>query len=102
VVLYASNWLILPAVQANYSIPNDRILQPLWEFIKDGREDYLGSPLFPVFMSVTFYFVAVLPFMIIDLFGKEWHWVQRYKIQSSKEVYIIYSIMNSIIYNVIY
>ena len=64
-----------------------RILQPLWDIIKDGREEYLGSPLFPVFMSVTFYFVAVLPFMVIDLYGKEWHWVQKYKIQPSKEVW---------------
>jgi len=70
----------------NDSATEFRILQPLWNIIKDGREEYLGSPLFPVFMSVTFYFVAVLPFMIIDLYGKEWHWVQRYKIQPSKEV----------------
>lgn len=65
-----------------------RVLQPIWDVIRDGREDYLGSPLFPVFMSVTFYFVAVLPFMVIDLYGKEWHWVQKYKIQTGKEVSI--------------
>lgn len=66
-----------------------RILQPIWDTIRDGREDYLGSPLFPVFMSVTFYFVAVFPFMIIDLYGKEWLWVQKYKIQPSKEVSLL-------------
>lgn len=63
-----------------------RVLQPIWDIIKNGREDYLGSPLFPVFISVTFYFVAVLPFMVIDLYGKKWHWVQKYKIQPNKEV----------------
>lgn len=63
-----------------------RVLQPVWDAIREGREEYLGSPLFPVIMSVTFYFVAVFPFMIIDLWGKEWHWVQKYKIQANKEV----------------
>lgn len=68
------------------ALKESRILQPIWDTIRDGREDYIGSPLFPVFISVTFYFVAVLPFMIIDLYGKKWYWVQKYKIQPSKEV----------------
>jgi len=67
-------------------IKESLLLQPIWDTIRDGREDYLSSPLFPVFMSVTFYFVAVFPFMCIDLWGKKWHWVKKYKIQPEKEV----------------
>lgn len=74
------------AAAINSTLKDGRVLQWVWDTIRDGREDYLRSPLFPVFMSVTFYFVAVFPFMIIDLYGKKWHWVQQYKIQPNKEV----------------
>lgn len=62
-----------------------RLLQPIWD-LRLGKEEYFASPLFPVVLSVTFYFSFCTPFMIFDLFGKNWKWVQKYKIQSNLDV----------------
>jgi len=61
-----------------------RVMQPIWNlFLK--YEVYTSSPLFPIINSVLFYFITVLPWMICDLYGKNW-WIQKYKIQAEKEV----------------
>lgn len=62
-----------------------RVLQGLWD-LRLGREDLIASPLFPVIMSVTFYFSLCTPFMICDLYGKNWNWIRKYKIQSDLDV----------------
>lgn len=62
-----------------------RILQPVWD-LRIGRERFVESPLFPILMSVTFYFLTMIPFTIADLFGKNWRWIQKYKIQPDREV----------------
>ncbi|XP_013389366.1 cholesterol 25-hydroxylase-like protein 1, member 2 [Lingula anatina] len=63
-----------------------RALQGLWDLIRIGHEDYLRSPLFPVVMSVAFYFTCMVPFTIFDLWGKNWNWIHKYKIQPEKNV----------------
>ncbi|XP_033749572.1 cholesterol 25-hydroxylase-like protein 1, member 2 [Pecten maximus] len=62
-----------------------RILQAIWD-LRLGREEFLRSPLFPVFLSVVFYFSFCTPFMIIDLIGKKWTWMQSFKLQTNKDV----------------
>ena len=62
-----------------------RLLQPVWD-LRLGYEEYVGSPMFPIIMSVVFYFLLVTPFTIIDLYGKDWAWVKKYKIQPDAEV----------------
>lgn len=62
-----------------------RLLQPIWD-LRKGYEYYLRSPLFPVILSITFYFVSVLPWTIIDLYGENWKWISRLKIQPNKKV----------------
>ena len=62
-----------------------RVLQPIWD-LRIGNEKLLRSPLFPIAMSVLFYFISVLPWTLIDLFGKDWKWIQKFKIQPEKEV----------------
>lgn len=62
-----------------------RILQPLWD-LRIGYEKSLQSPLFPILLSIVFYFICVLPWCIIDVFGKNWKWAQRMKIQPDKPV----------------
>lgn len=64
---------------------NRRVLQPIWD-LRLGWEEYFASPLFPVVLSVTFYFSLCTPFMIFDLYGKTWMWIHKYKIQSDLEV----------------
>lgn len=62
-----------------------RLLQPIWD-LRLGREDMFASPLFPVVLCVGFFFSVCIPFMVMDLWGKNWKWVQKYKIQSNLEV----------------
>lgn len=69
----------------NMSDDDWRLLQPLWD-LRFGYESYLASPLFPIITSVVFYFVVMLPWTMIDLYGKNWNWMQKYKIQDDKEV----------------
>lgn len=64
-----------------------RFLQPLWD-LRLGYEDWLMSPLFPVFMSIFFYFVECIPFMLIDMYCCHQKWYLKYKIQPDKEVSI--------------
>lgn len=75
------------ATEASADIPweNRRILQPMWD-LRLGREEFFASPLFPVILSITFYFSLCTPFMIFDLWGKKWHWIQKYKLQPDLEV----------------
>jgi len=63
-----------------------RILQPVWDFIKNGREDALRSALFPPFLAVSYYFSVIAIFTFFDIVGKDWNWIQKYKIQKDKKV----------------
>ncbi|CAL1526453.1 unnamed protein product [Lymnaea stagnalis] len=62
-----------------------RYLQPFWD-LRLGYEQYLESPLFPVFISVVFYFGLCLPFCLSDIFCTNQGWYKKYKIQPDKEV----------------
>jgi len=62
-----------------------RLLQPVWD-LRLGRESVVASPLFPIVLAVSFYFACMLPFTLLDLFGSEWKWVQKYKIQPYRVV----------------
>jgi len=62
-----------------------RLLQPIWD-LRIGFERYVESPLFPIALSVVFYFLCQLPFTIFDLYGRNWKWIQQYKIQPDRVV----------------
>lgn len=84
--LYINTSDVLTGVVRNNALSSGRsLLQVIWDF-RLGREDLVSSPLFPVFLSVAFYFSLCTPFMIADIYGKKWKWIQKYKIQTDKEV----------------
>lgn len=62
-----------------------RLLQPVWD-LRIGYEDYVGSPMFPVVLNVSFYLLLVSPFSIIDLFLKDWPIFKKHKILPDEEV----------------
>jgi len=62
-----------------------RLLQPVWDLCV-GHEWVVASPLFPIVLAIVFYFGCMLPFTLMDLFGSEWNWVRRYKIQPRRVV----------------
>ncbi|ESO86672.1 hypothetical protein LOTGIDRAFT_194826, partial [Lottia gigantea] len=61
------------------------ILQPVWD-LRKGYEDYVRSPLFPVFLSVGYYFLLCIPFTFVDIYCKNMNWYKKYKIQPDKDV----------------
>ncbi|XP_029697707.1 cholesterol 25-hydroxylase-like protein 1, member 2 isoform X2 [Takifugu rubripes] len=63
---------------------NNCVLQPLWDCLRLNYTDWLRSPLFPVILTVSSYFVLCLPFLICDIMGEKWMWVQQFKIQPSR------------------
>lgn len=60
---------------------NESWLQPLWDTLRFHYKDYIRSPLFPVILTVSSYFILCVPYIICDLMGDRWPWVQQFKIQ---------------------
>ena len=79
--------ILKPVVeQMEYMLSDDfRALQIIWD-LRKGYEVYLSSPLFPIILSIVYYFVSVIPWTIIDLYGQNWKWIRNRKIQPEKEV----------------
>ena len=67
-------------------------LQPLWD-LRLGYEEYVTSPVFLIVVIVSFYFLAVLPWTLLDLFCSHWQWLKRYKIQPDKVFFILVCIL---------
>jgi len=63
-----------------------RILQPIWDFIKDGREDALRSPLFPPMLAVMFYLIVASFCTAVDLFGQDFDIIKRYRFQKDRKL----------------
>jgi len=61
-----------------------RILQPVWDLIKDGHEDALRSPLFPPILAVVFYLVGTLPFTFFDVVGQNSAFLRKYLLQPNR------------------
>jgi len=54
------------------------LLQPVWDVVLAHR-DYTSSPLFLVFVANGFFFVCMIPYIILDFYGLDhWDWVKRY------------------------
>ncbi|XP_038124846.1 cholesterol 25-hydroxylase-like protein 1, member 2 [Cyprinodon tularosa] len=70
-------------IWTNYFGQNS-LLQPLWDNLRLDYRDYVRSPLFPIVLTVSSYFVFCLPFLVCDIVGDRWPWVQRFKIQPSQ------------------
>ena len=45
----------------------ERILQPIWDWLKNDREDFLRSPLFPPILGVGYYFLATGLFTVVSV-----------------------------------
>ncbi|KAK9516689.1 hypothetical protein VZT92_024607 [Zoarces viviparus] len=63
---------------------DDSLLQRLWYSMRLNYRDYLRSPLFPIVLTVSSYFVLCIPFLVCDIMGERWPWVQQFKLQPSR------------------
>ncbi|KAF7224444.1 cholesterol 25-hydroxylase-like protein 1, member 2 [Nothobranchius furzeri] len=69
-------------IWTNY-LGKDSVLQPLWDSLRLNYKDYVRSPLFPIAVTVSSYFIFCVPFLVCDLMGDRWPGVQQFKIQPS-------------------
>ncbi|KPP61074.1 Cholesterol 25-hydroxylase-like protein 1, member 1-like [Scleropages formosus] len=71
--------LLLPT-----SAPSDRLLQPLWDYVRFNHFALVSSPFFPVLLAFSGYFSFSIPFTLMDLLGEEVPFFHRYKIQKER------------------
>jgi cholesterol 25-hydroxylase len=83
--LFAGNQSANTSSTSSHLDVDFRLLQPIWD-LRIGHESMVASPLFPIVISLTLYAVGMIPFTIVDLFGRQWTWIQRYKIQPDRQV----------------
>jgi hypothetical protein len=54
-----------------------RVLQPIWNFFL-AHSRYTASPWFPIVVANSFFFVCLIPYIILDFYGLDhWSWVRR-------------------------
>ncbi|CAB3400591.1 unnamed protein product [Caenorhabditis bovis] len=63
-----------------------RLLQPVWEWIKNGNEHILRSPLFPPIYALSIDYTWVITFSIIDIFFADVPFFKKHKIQKDRKV----------------
>ncbi|XP_057693409.1 cholesterol 25-hydroxylase-like protein 1, member 2 [Corythoichthys intestinalis] len=73
--------MALPNATLDFWSENSVLLQPLWDKLRVDYRDCLRSPLFPIILTVSSYFILCLPFLMCDMAGDSWPWVQRFKMQ---------------------
>ncbi|XP_028661847.1 cholesterol 25-hydroxylase-like protein 2 [Erpetoichthys calabaricus] len=67
-------------------IPGKSVLQLFWDYLLTNFQDTLRSPLFPIILSVSTYFLLVTLFTILDVLAYILPGINQYKIHSKKQV----------------
>ena len=67
-------------------LPEGLVLQPVWDHLQQHHQPLLRSPLFPVVLSVSTYFVLVGLYTGLDLLAPTWPCVNRYKLHPQRPV----------------
>ncbi|XP_005992706.1 cholesterol 25-hydroxylase-like protein 2 [Latimeria chalumnae] len=62
------------------------LLQPIWDHLRFKHEDRLRSPLFPVVLSISVYFILAASFMILDVLAPKCPSINKYRIHPEKPV----------------
>ncbi|KAK6494873.1 cholesterol 25-hydroxylase-like protein 2 [Huso huso] len=67
-------------------IPEAPVLQPVWDYLRKNHQDALRSPLFPVIISVSTYFILCLFYMTLDFLSTVLPALNRFRIHSEHPV----------------
>ncbi|XP_062340798.1 cholesterol 25-hydroxylase-like protein 2 [Osmerus eperlanus] len=62
------------------------VLQPAWDYLHQNHHEHLRSPLFPVVLSISLYFLLVFIYTLLDLLAPTWPSINRYKLHPDKLV----------------
>ncbi|XP_072113250.1 cholesterol 25-hydroxylase-like protein 2 [Mobula birostris] len=65
---------------------NRSLLQPLWDYLRVNHQDTLRSPLFPVIISVSTYFITCTFYMTLDILARRCPAINKCKIQPEQHV----------------
>ncbi|XP_034094917.1 cholesterol 25-hydroxylase-like protein 2 [Gymnodraco acuticeps] len=65
---------------------NGVFLQPAWDYLQQNHCDLLASPLFPVVLSITTYFLVVSLYTMLDLLAPTWPCINRYRLHPDTPV----------------
>ncbi|XP_062903751.1 cholesterol 25-hydroxylase-like protein 2 [Mobula hypostoma] len=65
---------------------NRSLLQPLWDYLRVNHQDTLRSPLFPVIISVSTYFITCTFYMTLDILAHRCPAINKYKIHPEQHV----------------
>ncbi|XP_043933777.1 cholesterol 25-hydroxylase-like protein 1, member 2 [Protopterus annectens] len=63
---------------------NEKILQPFWDYLCTNYLDIIRSPLFPVILTVSCYFIFCIPYLICNMMGRRWPFIHKYKIHQNR------------------
>uniref|UniRef100_W5MEI6 Fatty acid hydroxylase domain-containing protein n=1 Tax=Lepisosteus oculatus TaxID=7918 RepID=W5MEI6_LEPOC len=64
----------------------ESLLQPLWTYLRTNHQEVLRSPLFPVIISVSTYFMACLLYMTLDSLSLVVPGINSYRIHPDQPV----------------
>ncbi|XP_041132190.1 cholesterol 25-hydroxylase-like protein 2 [Polyodon spathula] len=62
------------------------LLQPFWDYLHTNYHDTLRSPLCPIILSVSTYFILVALYTVLDVLAQRWHCINKYRIHPEKPV----------------
>ena len=82
----APSWVLDLSNLTAALVPEGLVLQPVWDHLQQHHPLLLRSPLFPVVLSVSTYFVLVGLYTGLDLLAPTWPCVNRYKLHPQRPV----------------
>ncbi|XP_028828855.1 cholesterol 25-hydroxylase-like protein 2 [Denticeps clupeoides] len=73
-------------VGMTYGGPERSLLQPAWDYLRSNHQDTLRSPLLPVYLSVSTYFLSCLFYSAVDVLSSVFPGTNCYRIHSERPI----------------
>ncbi|XP_078252889.1 cholesterol 25-hydroxylase-like protein 2 [Rhinoraja longicauda] len=77
---------VMQAANSTQLMWDKSLLQPLWDYLRRHHQDSIRSPLFPVVISVSTYFMVCTFYMTLDMLAPWCPAINRYKIHPEQHV----------------
>uniref|UniRef100_H3B4R1 Cholesterol 25-hydroxylase like 1, tandem duplicate 2 n=1 Tax=Latimeria chalumnae TaxID=7897 RepID=H3B4R1_LATCH len=65
-------------------LPKRPLLQYVWDYLRLNYSATLRSPLFPVILTVSSYFIFCVLYLVFNIMGRRWPLIHKYKIQQNR------------------
>ncbi|XP_006626830.1 cholesterol 25-hydroxylase-like protein 2 [Lepisosteus oculatus] len=84
--IYCGTFHAFHVENVSFDLPEESLLQPFWNYLRSNYQDTLRSPLFPIVLSVSNYFLSVALYTFLDVLAPRWNCINKYKIHPEKSV----------------